>query len=234
MPTSPTFQATWRRRSQSAGIARARCLLLFFGFVLLMPVAQASAHPHVWVTMTSELVYAPDGSVTGIRHAWRFDDMFSAYALQGIESKKKGVFTREELAPLAEVNVASLKEYDYFNYARIDGKKQKGAFADPTDYWLDYTDSILTLHFMLPLKKPVRAQNFEIDIFDPEFFIDFGFEEKDPVKLMNAPAQCALSLVRPNDSAFPSTQRFDQSFRVSEANAGQGAQFANKVLVKCP
>jgi hypothetical protein len=26
----------------------------------------------------------------------------------------------------------------------------------------------------------VRAQNLEIDIFDPEFFIDFGFEEKDP------------------------------------------------------
>ncbi|HET9415042.1 MAG TPA: DUF1007 family protein, partial [Pseudolabrys sp.] len=28
------------------------------------------AHPHVWVTMQTELVYAPDGSITGIRHAW--------------------------------------------------------------------------------------------------------------------------------------------------------------------
>jgi hypothetical protein len=76
----------------------------------------ASAHPHVWVTIKSELVYTPDGSVTGVRQAWTFDDMFSAFALQGIEAKKKGEFAREELAPLAEVNVSSLKEYEYFTY----------------------------------------------------------------------------------------------------------------------
>ncbi|HZD61672.1 MAG TPA: DUF1007 family protein, partial [Xanthobacteraceae bacterium] len=74
----------------------------------------ASAHPHVWITVKSELVYAPDGSVTGVRHAWTFDDMFSVFALQGLDSKKKGEYTREELAPLAEVNVTSLKEYDFF------------------------------------------------------------------------------------------------------------------------
>src|SRR5581483_8505386 len=85
--------------------------------------APAFAHPHVWVTMKSELIYAPDGSVTGVRHAWAFDDMFSAFATQGLEAKTKGQFTREELAPLAEVNVTSLKEYDYFTYATVDGQK---------------------------------------------------------------------------------------------------------------
>jgi hypothetical protein len=53
-----------------------------------------------------------------------FDDMFSAFATQGIESKKKGEFTREELAPIAEVNVTSLKEYDFFTYAKANGTKQ--------------------------------------------------------------------------------------------------------------
>ncbi len=213
---------------------KARRLLMFVAWIVLAGSGPALAHPHVWVTMKSELVYAPDGSVTGIRHAWTFDDMFSTYALQGIESKTKGVFSREELAPLAEVNVTSLKEYDYFNYARIEGKRQKAAFTDPVDYWLDYADSILTLHFTLPFKTPVRAQNLEIAIFDPEFFIDFGFAEKDPVKLVDAPAQCTLALARPNDSAFPSSQRLDKSFQASEAFAGMGSRFANKVLVKCP
>ena len=83
----------------------------------------AAAHPHVWVTMHTELAYAPDGSVTGVRHAWAFDDMFSAFATQGIESKDKGKFSREELAPLAKVNVELLKEYDYFTYVTADGKK---------------------------------------------------------------------------------------------------------------
>jgi hypothetical protein len=38
--------------------------------------------------------------------------MFSTFAIQGLESKEKGKFTREELAPLAKVNVESLKEYE--------------------------------------------------------------------------------------------------------------------------
>ena len=86
--------------------------------------AAAQAHPHVWVTMKSEVVYAPDGTATGVRHAWTFDDMFSTFATQGLASKEKGKFTREELAPLAEVNVTSLKEFDYFTQAR--GERQEG------------------------------------------------------------------------------------------------------------
>src|SRR5262249_16471597 len=139
----------------------------------------AQAHPHVWVTMMSEVVYAPDGSVTGVRHAWQFDDMYSTFATQGLEAKKKGEFTREELPPLAEVNVTSLKEFDYFTFARAAGKKAR--FAEPTDYWLEYKDSILTLHFTLPFKTPVKTQNLDVEMFDPSYFVDFSFAEKDPV-----------------------------------------------------
>ena len=77
-----------------------RCLA-----VLLLTGGAASAHPHVWVTVKSAVVYGPDGSVIGIRHAWAFDDMYSTFATQGLEQKKKGEFSREELQPLAQVNV---------------------------------------------------------------------------------------------------------------------------------
>jgi ABC-type uncharacterized transport system substrate-binding protein len=102
----------------------------------------ANAHPHVWVKVNSELVYAPDGTVTGVRHVWTFDDMFSTYAVQGIEAKQKGVFTREQLAPVAEENVSSMKELEYFTFAKADGKKTK--FRDPVDYWLEFKDEMLT------------------------------------------------------------------------------------------
>jgi ABC-type uncharacterized transport system substrate-binding protein len=210
------------------------CLLLGSWFSVVAPSSSALAHPHVWVTMKSELVYAADGSITGIRHVWTFDDMFSTYALQGIEHEKGRAFTREELAPLAETNVTSLKEYDYFNYARVNGKKQKGVFTDPVDYWLDYTDSILTLHFTLPLKTPIRAHNLEVDVYDPEFFIDFEFAENDPVSLADAPAQCSLTTMKPTDMNFPSSQRLNKVYQASEANAGMGSHFANKIFVACP
>jgi ABC-type uncharacterized transport system substrate-binding protein len=108
----------------------------------------AFAHPHVWVTAKSEIIFAPDGSIAGVRHAWTFDDMFSAYALQGVATAKKGVFTRAELAPLALTNVEALKDFAYFTFARAESKKQ--SFAEPTDYYLECKNDLLTLHFTLP------------------------------------------------------------------------------------
>ena len=203
---------------------------------LVAATGRADAHPHVWVTMTEELLYAADGSVTGVRHAWTFDDMFSAFATQGIEQKTKGTFTRQELEPLAKVNVESLKEYAYFTYAKVNGKRQKDAFAEPVDYWLDYNakETVLTLHFTLPFKNPVKAEALEVEVYDPEFFIDFGFAEKNAVRLVNAPARCTASIEKPHDDNFPATLRLDQSFMTSEANIGMGASFANRISVKCP
>jgi ABC-type uncharacterized transport system substrate-binding protein len=208
-------------------------ILVGLALVLIVTTGSARAHPDVWVTMKSEVLYAPDGTVTGIRHAWSFDDTFSAYALQGIEHKQNGAYTREELATLAETNLSSFKEYDYFNVARVDGETRKDAFNDPIDFWLDYTDSVLTLHFTLLLKAPVRAHDFEIAVYDPEYFIDFGFDEKEPVKLVDAPAQCRLALVRPADAA-PSVQRLNKSFQAPDTSAGLGAHFASKIRLNCP
>jgi ABC-type uncharacterized transport system substrate-binding protein len=193
----------------------------------------ASAHPHVWVTMSSGLVYAADGTATGIRHAWTFDDAFSVYALQGLESKKRGVFTREELAPLAEVNVTSLKEYDFFTFAKADGKK--APFDEPVDYYLEYDPkrTVLTLHFTLPFKTPVKAKQLNVEIYDPSAFIDFAFAEKDPVALVGGPAACQLSVVRPGNATIQS-QRLSEAFFNSLDASGWARQFANKVQVKCP
>jgi len=215
-----------------------RFVFLMAALACLLAAApqRADAHPHVWVTMKEELLYAPDGSVTGVRNAWTFDDMFSAFATEGIAQKTKGEFTREELAPLAKVNVESLKEYAYFTYARIDGKRHRDAFTDPVDYYLEYDpkQTVLTLHFTLPFKTPVKAKNLQVEIYDPEFFIDFGFAKKEAVRLVGAPAQCTVSSEKPGDSNFPASMRLDQAFQTSEANIGMGADFANRITVTCP
>jgi ABC-type uncharacterized transport system substrate-binding protein len=191
----------------------------------------ASAHPHVWVTMKSELLYARDGSVTGIRHHWEFDDMFSAFAMQG---KEKGKFSREELAPLAKVNVDSLKEYKYFTYAIADGKKVP--FGDPLPgYWLDYRDAVLILNFTLPFKQPVKTKLLKIEIYDPTFFVDFEYAKQAPVHLEGAPAACKLDVVLPADiTAARSMQLGEAFFNALTAAQNWGAQFANKILVNCP
>ncbi len=198
--------------------------------------ASASAHPHVWVTIQSKFLYAPDGSLTGIRHSWTFDDMFSAFATMGFP-KTNDTFTRETLQPLAKVNVDSLKDFDYFTYATVDGKRDKDAFNEPlADYWMNYDakTTLLTLHFTLPFKKPVKAKTLKIEIYDPTFFIDFAIAKDDPVTLIGAPARCKVATEKPPDTNFPTTLQFDQALVTSEANIGMGASFANTVTVTCP
>jgi ABC-type uncharacterized transport system substrate-binding protein len=198
--------------------------------------AAADAHPHVWVTMRTAILYAPGGAITGLRQDWTFDDMYSAFALTGIAAKRKGQFTRAELQPLAQVNIDSLKDFGYFTFAKLDGKRrQDDAFAAPTDYWLDYDSEAaeLTLHFTLPFKEPVPAKRVVVEIYDPEFFIDFAFAEDDAVKLVGASAQCKFSAEKPQDNFFTS-QNLNRFYVPSEANIGMGMKFANKISVECP
>ena len=193
-------------------------LAALFSLVAASPIA---AHPHVWVTVTSELVYAPDGSVTGIRHHWKFDDMYSAFATQGLASKVKGQFTREELTPLAKVNVESLKEFAYFTFATADGRKTP--FAEPLpDYWLDYKDAILTLNFTVPFKQPVKAKNLRIEIFDPTYFIAFEFAKGEPVRLVGVPASMQG---RGHVAARTHLRRGQEAQRQSRGRGQLGHQF---------
>ena len=202
---------------------------------LLLASGVASAHPHVWVTMKSAVVYGPDGAITGVRHAWTFDDMYSAFAVQGLESKTKGEFTTEELKPLAQVNVESLKEYDFFTFAKANGKDV--TFVDPVEYHLEFKakDTVLTLHFVLPLKTPMKAKTIDLQVFDPTYFVDFALAEKDPASLEKAPAGCQLNVVKPQEMTKEMAQKLaeippDQQI----PDNSYGAAFSNKISVKCP
>src|SRR5450631_2188382 len=224
--------ACWkRRRLPEVIVMRSLLGLLLLAGALAFGANGAQAHPHVWITASSELIYAPDGSISGVRHAWTFDDMFSTYALQGIETKIKGVYSREELAPLAQTNVESLKEFAYFTFAKADGKKAR--FEEPVDYFLEYRDAALTLHFTLPLKTPLKSKELALEVFDPEFFIDFKFADKDPVKLVGAPAGCQMTFQRPNDGSANAQKLGEQTF-LSGENSNFGMMFANKITVECP
>jgi nickel/cobalt exporter len=194
--------------------------------------APAFAHPHVWVQLSAEIIYAPDGSATGVRHVWLFDDMYSTFATEPIKPKVPGQFTREELAPLAQENVDSLKDYDFFTYVKADGQALK--FGKPENYWLTYKDQMLTLHFTLPFEKPVQAAQLLVEIYDPEFFIDFTLVEKEPFALTGAPAQCKFTVHKTDDPAAQGAQILPDAQAKQPDTMNFGAQFANRLSVECP
>ncbi|MDX6807180.1 DUF1007 family protein [Terrihabitans rhizophilus] len=210
--------------------------LRILAFLLLaLGAGPALAHPHVFVTVVTTVEYA-DGLPTGVRHDWRFDDVFSSYAVQGLDTDGDGKLSREELADLADVNVQSLKEFDYFTFARVGGKDVPLEPPAP-GYWLDHDGTALTLHFVLPMPNvPPEARNgLRIEVFDPTYFVAFDFAEKDPVHLAGAPGGCTVTAEAPKEEAATdaSGQLTEDFFTNLNSGSGFGARFANLVLVRC-
>jgi ABC-type uncharacterized transport system substrate-binding protein len=197
----------------------------------------AAAHPHVLVTSRSEIVYDGQGKLTAIRHAWTFDDMFSSFAIQGLDTNKDGTYSRDELQPLAQTNVESLKDFDYFTFVKLGGKQL--LLAPPTDYWLDYGADRLTLHFTLPLNTPQSQgqKALAVDIYDGTYFVAFSLDETAPATMSGAD-HCALTVNRPKP-LDPAQAAIAAQLDVTDpgtlaSNPAFGASLANTILVNCP
>jgi len=139
---------------------------------LLVAPFPVNAHPHVWATVRSEILLGPNHQITGIRHAWTFDEFYTAMAIEGLDTNKDGVYSKEELQPLAKVNVESLKDFDYFTFVHFEGEEDKTLpLKPPVDYWVEYYKNVLTLHFTLPLDKPVdtHGKPVQVDVYESFF-----------------------------------------------------------------
>jgi len=95
------------------------------------------AHPHVWVTTETTVLYE-NGTIVGLRQKWSFDDFYTAMALQGLDTNNDGVYDRSELAELAKVNIDGLKDFDYFTIAML--STEKLTFGTPKDFWLEHSE----------------------------------------------------------------------------------------------
>jgi ABC-type uncharacterized transport system substrate-binding protein len=177
---------------------------------------RAHAHPHILIEARTELLFNAQGQVVGVSNVWDFDDAFSAYAIQGYDSKGDGKPTREDLQPFAEINLNSLAEYGYFTRMKVDGLNV--SFAHPKNYFDVFANEKLTLSFTLPLAKPLdlHGKTLQLEVYDPTYFAAITFAQREPVKLVGASAGCESFVHRPEPldpaiasqlAAIPASQR---------------------------
>ncbi len=216
-----------------AGFSKYAATVLLAGFAGALPMAgPAAAHPHVWVTNEVTILF-DKGSISGVRHRWTFDDMYTAMAIQGLDTNKDGVYDRQELAELAQVNMDGLKEFEYFTFVKLGEQKLKtGA---PADYYLEHSkDGLLSLTFTLPFAQPVLvdAKGFGLQVTDPGFFIAFELAKDEPVKLgPGAPGACKPVLVtEAKDDA--DAKKLDEAFS-QQLGASAGGSLPRSISVSC-
>jgi ABC-type uncharacterized transport system substrate-binding protein len=196
----------------------------------IVAASPAGAHPHVWVTARTEVVFDVHEAITGFRQQWTFDEGYSRFAVEGIDANHDGAYDRDELKELAEVNIISLKEFDYFTFPRLAGRLLQR--LPPKDYWLEYHDGKLTLFFTLPLAQAlpiVKVKSFTLRIYDATYYVDFGFAKERPITLAGAPGRC-VSNVKP-----PAAQTSGQSLLDSDQSTDDpAAQYTSVVTIRCP
>ncbi len=194
----------------------------------------AEAHPHVFVVAQEQVIFSPDGKISGIRSSWTFDDMYSSFLVQGLGAPD-AILTAQQLAPLAKTNVESLTEFGYFTVVKAAGKQLE--FNEPVDYSLkEGEDKLVTLVFTLPFKEPASASRaFTVSVYDPTYFVSFDLADKDPVSLASAPAGCSASVMKPKPLEAGDNQKLSEAF-FSNMSPGTdfGIKLASRVIVACP
>jgi ABC-type uncharacterized transport system substrate-binding protein len=171
-------------------------LVVLATLLIIGSVSPTDAHPHAFIETTSAVVFNGEGKLKAINVRWVFDPNYSEFATADLDVNKDGIFTSEELHALAKENIASLKEWSYFVYGRLNDEKI--SWADVTEYGQTMgKDGRLELHFVIPIVNPIdpRTAKFLYRIYDPTFYIAIDFVGKHPVSVIgNKPPSCRVEV----------------------------------------
>jgi ABC-type uncharacterized transport system substrate-binding protein len=97
-------------------------------------------------------------------------------------------------------------------------------------------DHLVAFHVVLPLKTPMAPGRYlSLLVADPEYFIDFEFDDKDAIALVAPPAGCSASLAKPKPLESEDKKSLDESFFTNLApGANFGFKMASRAIVACP
>lgn len=197
----------------------------------LAPPAVARAHPHGWIDIRTAVLTDDAGRVTGLRQAWLFDPIYSAFMLDDFEGE--GVAREEGLARLLRQDVAALAPYDYFTRVEVDGEPVPfGAVAGAAN---GVAAGRIWFRFELPLAEPVEPASaaLRFAVFDPTYYLEILHHGDAPVELPAAlAARCEVRVIEPEPPAeiVSFAAMLDRS---AESDAGLGKYFAQWVELAC-
>jgi ABC-type uncharacterized transport system substrate-binding protein len=207
--------------------------LLLPSLAIVLWSGSAGAHPHGWIDLQVTILLDESGAVRGLRESWLFDEVYSAFATEGMDGDGDGMPDAENLQALTAVNLQQLGTWDFFTEVRAGA----GSVAVPeaTDATTAFAGGRLYMAFTLLFEEPVPrdAQPFSYAIFDPTYMAAMAhLPEGDGVRLEGGPPGCAVSIK--DAEPDPDIVAYALSLDVTQTTDDSlGAQFAQWVTVSC-
>lgn len=194
----------------------------------------ASAHPHVWIDAVAELLFDDAQRLRGVRVYWAFDEMYSAFATEGLDVDGDGTVSPEELAPLAATNVRELGAWGYFTVVEVDGRPVN--FGEVREFGMRSVSGRLAMWMHLPLAAPVdpRTADVAIALYDPTFYIAIDLVRNQPVRVNGTmPSACAYAVVEPEETGEDLQMQPESFFQTLDPASGRAAAFAQSIRLRC-
>ncbi len=200
--------------------------------------AQIRAHPHAWIDVNTTFHFDGRSQLVAIEAHWLYDDLYSAFEVNGRHAITGGSIPAAQLKPLADETVQRLKDWGYFGVLVAGGDRvMLGPLAS---YTMTFTEGRLGLAMTLNLARPIdpRRTPIRFSMFDPTFFVEITPARNDPVRLAGpAPSGCVSEIERLDPSRLrfvPETTVAAQTIDPATPMASIGATFAEWIVLNCP
>lgn len=193
----------------------------------------ARAHPHVWISATTDVVFNEDGKVIAIDISWEFDEFYSLTAVEGMDTDGNGAYESSELEPLARENITALEDFGYFTEIINGSETVKPAKVE--EFQSTFKDGLLSLVFRVPLPTPLDPKKAAVSyrMFDPSFFIAIEYAPSNPVGTIGTlPAGCSVKVI-PADGDSDDVPFTEEDFANTVRDQGLGGLYAETASIEC-
>lgn len=203
-------------------------------FALALP-GMAAAHPHIFAEARLEVIAADDGSISELRHVWRFDEVFSSSVLLDFDQNTNLKLDEAELAELGEVMRASLADFDYFTTISVDGKSAE--IVKPDTIHVSFEENQILIFFAVRPEAPLPLKGkLTFGVYDPSMYtaIDFPTDE-DLVAQGKAAEACQQQVVRPDPDEIiaQNSETLTEAFFEDPSGNDMSKLFATRLELTC-
>lgn len=204
--------------------------------LLVVLSINVQAHPHAFIEMKTKLL-VKDNQLLGFSVNWLLDEASSAEILYDLKAVEKDAQAKQKLIDDIMANVV---HEHYFSYLYDKNGNKVKYSAKPLNYGVKAEISannghIANYYFDFMLSKPQSLTDnfYTLMIYDPTYYVSMYYDTSSAVDFSAVPAHCQGEMIDPtvDEKTREYAQSLDKSQR--EADFSLGAQFAQKVLLRC-